>query len=70
MIFGFKQKPTKYTAGYAVTEIRKNIPWCNNFHAGAEITAFQQGLDASNKHIKSCVKKRKARINGKKIAGH
>ena len=51
MIFGFKQKPTKYTAGYAVTEIRKNIPWCNNFHAGAEITAFQQGLDASNKHL-------------------
>ena len=70
IISGLKKKPGKYDAGYAVTDMHNTIPWSNSFHTGVGTTAYQEGLDASDKHVNWCTENRKARIAGKKITGH
>ena len=67
--YGLQEKYTKIKIGYKVTEIRKDEEWCQSCNTHLERTAFQQGYDAIDKHLKSCKDKRATRVWAKKECG-
>ena len=66
---GLVEKYDKYKISYTITDFHNTMPWSNKFHTDVARTAFQQGYDSADKHLKSCAKKRKIRIWGKKTSG-
>ena len=67
--YGLQEKYTTVKIGYEVKELRKDEEWCQSYHTHLERTAFQQGYDSIDKHLKSCKDKRKTRIWAKKVCG-
>ena len=67
--FGLVEKYDKIKIGRIITDCHRTMPWSNKYHTDVTRTAFQQGYDTADKHLKSCKKKRKIRNWAKKTSG-
>ena len=67
--FGLVEKYDKVKTSRIITDCHQTMPWSNKYHTRVARTAFQQGCDTADKHLKSCKKKRKIRNWAIKISG-
>lgn len=65
---GLVEKYDRIKIGYTVADAHRTMPWSTKYHTNVATTAFQQGYDTANKHLKSCKKKRKIRNWAKKTS--
>ena len=63
---GLVEKYDKIKTSRTITDIHHTMPWSNRYHTNVATTAFQQGHDTADKHLKSCAKKRRVRNWAKK----